>query len=346
MEFSAQQIADFLEGEVVGNPHVMVSNLSKIDESVKDTLTFLSNPKYTHFVYNTKASIILVNKDFFPEQPISSTLIKVEDAYQALAKLLHLVDSSKKQQSGIDSLSFISSSAHIGENAYIGAFSFIGDNAEIGDNAQIYPQTYIGNTVTIGNDVTIYPGAKIYADCVIGHRCVIHSGVVIGADGFGFAPNNNGGYDKIAQIGNVTLEDDVEVGANTTIDRATMGSTYIRKGVKLDNLIQIAHNVEIGENSVLAAQTGIAGSVKIGENCMFGGQVGISGHLSIGNNVKLAAQSGVISNIPHDSTYMGAPSMPNIQYTKAYVIFRKLPELAKSVDTLKKEIEELRKTIH
>lgn len=346
MEFSAQQIADFLQGEVVGNPDIKVSNLSKIDESKVGTLTFLSNPKYTHFVYDTKASIILVNKDFLPEQPITTTLIKVDDAYQALAKLLHLVDSSKKQQSGIDSLTFISNSAHIGKNPYIGAFSFIGEEVNIGDNAQIYPQTYIGNHVTIGDDVTIYPGAKIYADCVIGNRCVIHSGAVIGADGFGFAPNDDGGYNKIAQIGNVVLEDDVEVGANTTIDRATMGSTYIRKGVKLDNLIQVAHNVEIGSNSVLAAQSGIAGSTKIGENCMLGGQVGISGHLAIGNNVKLAAQTGVMSSIPHDATYMGAPAMPYVQYTKAYVIFRKLPELAKSVDALKKEIEELRKNIH
>ncbi|MBB3188428.1 UDP-3-O-(3-hydroxymyristoyl)glucosamine N-acyltransferase [Microbacter margulisiae] len=346
MDFSAQQIADFLQGEVVGNPEITVNNLSKIDESEPGTLTFLSNPKYTHYVYDTKASIILVNKDFTPEQSISTTLIKVDDAYQSLAKLLQLVNSVKQQQRGIDSLAFIAKSAQIGENPYVGAFSFIGEGVKAGNNVQIYPQTYIGNNVTLGNDVIIYPGVKIYADCVIGNRCVVHAGTVIGADGFGFAPNDNGGYNKIPQIGNVILEDDVEIGANTTIDRATMGSTRIHKGVKLDNLIQVAHNVEIGQNSVLAAQTGVAGSVKIGENCMFGGQVGISGHLTIGNNVKLAAQTGVISKIPDNVTYMGAPAFSHVQYTKAYVVFRKLPELDKSIDALKKEIEELRKNIH
>lgn len=346
MEYSAQQIADFLGGDIIGNPHVTVTNLSKIDETAPGTLTFLANPKYTHFVYQTQASIILVNKEFIPEFPIQATLIKVDDAYQSLAKLLDLVNSTKQEHQGIDPLAFISSTAIIDENAYIGAFAYIDNRAKIGKNAKIYPHTFIGQNVVIGEDVTIYPGVKIYDDCVIGNRCVIHSGAVLGADGFGFAPNNQGGYDKIAQIGNVVLEDDVEVGANTTIDRATMGSTVIHQGVKLDNLIQIAHNVEIGSNSVLAAQNGVAGSVKIGKNCMFGGQVGVSGHLSIGENVKLAAQTGVISNIPDNVTYMGAPAMPHVQYNKAYVVFRKLPELVKEIDALKKEIAELRNSLH
>lgn len=346
MEYSAQQIADFLNGEIVGNPHVTVTNLSKIDEIAPGTLTFLANPKYTHFVYQTQASIILVNKDFTPEFPIQATLIKVEDAYQALARLLELVNSAKQEHQGIDSLAFIASTAEIGENAYIGAFSYIDNHVKIGKNVRIYPHTYIGQHVTIGDHVTIYPGVRIYDDCVIGNRCVIHSGAVLGADGFGFAPNNEGGYDKIAQIGNVVLEDDVEIGANTTIDRATMGSTCIRQGVKLDNLIQIAHNVEVGSNSVLAAQNGVAGSVKIGKNCMFGGQVGVSGHLTIGDNVKLAAQTGVISNIPDNVTYMGAPAIPHVQYNKAYVVFRKLPEIVREIDALKKEIAELRKSMH
>lgn len=346
MEFSAQQIADFLHGEVLGNPDTKVNNVSKIDDNIPGTLTFLSNPKYAHYAYTSQASIILVNKDFTPEHPIKTTLIKVEDAYQSLASLLQLVDSFKKNKSGIEDMSYVSASAQIGQNPYIGAFSYIGDNVQLGENVKIYPQSFIGDNVTIGDNVIVFAGAKIYADCTIGNRCIIHSGAVIGADGFGFAPTDDGSYNKIPQIGNVILEDDVEIGANTTVDRATMGSTVIRKGVKLDNLIMIAHNVEIGKNTVIAAQAGIAGSSKIGENCMFGGQVGIAGHIHIENNVKLTAQAGVIANIKENAVFMGAPAIPMMQYNKAYVYFRKLPELVRTIDTLQKEIEQLRNQIN
>jgi UDP-3-O-[3-hydroxymyristoyl] glucosamine N-acyltransferase len=346
MEFTAQQIADFLHGEVVGNPDIKVNNVSKIEESNSGTLTFLSNPKYTHYIYTSKADIILVNNDFVPEHPISATLIKVENAYQSLASLLQLVDSFKKNKTGIEPLSYVSASATIGKDPYIGAFSYIGDNVCLGKNVKIYPQSFIGDNVTLGDNVIVYSGAKIYADSIIGNRCVIHSGAVIGADGFGFAPMPDGSYNKIPQIGNVTLEDDVEIGANTTIDKATMGSTIIRKGVKLDNLIMIAHNVEIGSNTVMAAQSGIAGSTKIGENCMFGGQVGIAGHLRVEQNVKLTAQAGVGSNLSKDTVYMGAPAIPMMQFNKAYVYFRKLPELARTIDALQKELDQLRSQIN
>jgi UDP-3-O-[3-hydroxymyristoyl] glucosamine N-acyltransferase len=345
MEFSAQQIADFLHGEVVGNPEVKVNNLSKIDESISGTLTFLSNPKYSHFAYDCKAAIILVNKDFIPEKPIAATLIKVDNAYQSLASLLQLVNSFKTNKTGIEPLSYVSATAEIGASPYIGAFSYIGDNVKIGENAKIYPQSFIGDNVTIGNDVTIYAGARIYADCVIGNRCVIHSGAVIGADGFGFAPTEDGSYNKIPQIGNVILEDDVEIGANTTIDRATMGSTIIHKGVKLDNLIMIAHNVQVGANTVIAAQTGIAGSSKIGENCMFGGQVGIPGHLHVENGVKISAQAGITGNVKENSVLLGSPAIPIMQFQKSYIYFKRLPELAKTIDSLQKEIDALRQQI-
>ncbi len=345
MEFSAQQIANFLQGEIVGNPEVKVNNLSKIDESIPGTLAFLSNPKYSHFIYDCKAAIILVNKDFIPERPIAATLIKVDNAYQSLASLLQLVNSSKANKTGIEPLSYVSATAEIGASPYIGAFSYIGDNVKMGENVKIYPQSFIGDNVTIGNDVTVYAGARIYADCVIGNRCVIHSGVVIGADGFGFAPTEEGSYNKIPQIGNVILEDDVEVGANTTIDRATMGSTIIHKGVKLDNLIMIAHNVQVGSNTVIAAQTGIAGSSKIGENCMFGGQVGIPGHLHVENGVKISAQAGITGNVKENSVLLGSPAIPVMQFHKSYIYFKRLPELAKTIDSLQKEIEALRQQI-
>jgi UDP-3-O-[3-hydroxymyristoyl] glucosamine N-acyltransferase len=345
MEFSAQQIADFLQGEITGNTDIKVNTVSKIEEGTTGSLTFLSNPKYTHFAYSTQASIILVNKDFVPEQPVTATLIRVDNAYQSLAKLLQLVESFKNNKTGIDTLAFVAKTAQIGEAAYISAFAYIGDNVKIGNNVKIFPHSFIGDNVKIGNNVTIHAGAKVYADCEIGNHCIIHSGAVIGADGFGFAPTDDGSYSKIPQIGNVILEDNVEIGANTTIDRATMGSTYIRKGVKLDNLIQIAHNVEIGSNTVMAAQTGVAGSSKIGSNCMFGGQVGIAGHLQIHDNVKLTAQAGVIANIPEGATLMGAPAIPFMQYNKAYVYFKKLPELVRTIDAMRKEIDELRKNL-
>lgn len=345
MEFSAQQIADFLHGEIVGNPNVTVNNFSKIDESAPGTLTFLSNPKYSHYIYDCKAALVLVNSDFVPEHPVSATLIKVENAYQSLANLLQLANSFKQNKTGIEPLSYVSASAQIGDNPYIGAFSYIGDNVKTGHSVKIYPQCFIGDNVEIGDDVTIYAGARIYADCKIGNRCVLHSGVVIGADGFGFAPTEEGSYNKIPQIGNVVLEDDVEIGANTTVDRATMGSTVIHKGVKLDNLIMIAHNVEVGSNTVIAAQSGIAGSTKIGENCMFGGQVGVPGHLRIEKGVKLSAQAGVVGNVKENAVLLGSPAIPFMQYTKAYVYFKKLPDLVKTIDALQKEIESLRQQI-
>ena len=299
MELSARQIADILKGKVEGNEQITVKSFSKIEEGKPGTLTFLANPKYTNFIYETKASIALVNDDFVVEKsiPQTLTLIRVEDAYHALAILMNLAEKSKLKKSGIESPSFISPSvSYPKEDIYIGAFSYIGENVKIGKNVEIYPQTYIGDNVEIGDNTILHAGVKIYAECKIGKRCIIHSGAVIGSDGFGFAKGGES-YKKIPQLGNVILEDDVEIGANTTIDRAVMESTIICKGVKLDNLIQIAHNVEVGENTVIAAQTGISGSTKVGKNCMLGGQVGLAGHISIGDNVGIGAQSGIVSNI-------------------------------------------------
>lgn len=346
MEFSAQQIADFLKGEIIGNPDVKVSDISKIEEGKPGTLTFLSNPKYTQYIYTTGASIVLVNKDFIIEDKIQATLIKVDNSYNALASLLNLIEQSKPQKKGIDSLAFISSSAKVGDFAYIGAFAYIGEDVKIGDSAKIYPHVFIGDNVTIGENVTIFAGVKIYQDCKIGDNCIIHAGVVIGGDGFGFAPDENGCYQKIPQIGNVVIENDVEIGANTCIDRATMGSTHIQKGVKLDNLIQLAHNVEIGANTVIASQTGVAGSTKIGKNCVFGGQVGIGGHIHIANGTKFGAQSGVISNIKEPNQILqGSPVMPVMQFMKASAIIRRLPELQKTISELQKEVELLKSKI-
>lgn len=342
MEFTAQQIADFLHGTVFGNPSVSVGNISKIEEGKPGTLTFLSNPKYTPHIYTTEASIVLVNNDFQPEGEIKATLIKVENAYNALASLLNLVEQSKPQKRGIDSLAAISPSAKIGEFAYVGAYAVIGDNVQIGDGAKIYPQAYIGDNVKIGDNVSIYAGAKIYQDCVIGNNVTIHSGTVVGADGFGFAPDDKGVYHKIPQIGNVVIEDDVEIGANSCIDRATMGSTVIRRGVKIDNLIQIAHNVEVGKNTVIAAQSGIAGSTKIGEGCVLGGQVGVSGHLHIADGSKFGAQSGVQSSVKiPNQALQGSPVFSYMGFMKSTSIFQKLPELQKQINNLQKEIEEL-----
>ena len=301
MEFSAQQIADFLHGEIIGDNQVKVNNLSKIEEGKPGTLTFLANPKYTHHIYTTQASIVLVNRDFEPEQKIKATLIKVNDAYSCLAQLLNLVNQARPEKKGIDKDTCIAASATISQSVYIGAFAYVSENVKVGENVKIYPQVYIGDNVTIGDNTILYPGVKIYHDCVIGKNCIIHAGAVIGADGFGFAPHN-GIYVKIAQIGNVIIEDQVEIGANTTIDRATMGSTIVRKGAKLDNLIQVAHNVEIGENTVMAAQVGVAGSTKIGSHCMVGGQVGFAGHITIGDRVNIGAQSGIPNHVSSDAS--------------------------------------------
>ncbi|WP_297099169.1 UDP-3-O-(3-hydroxymyristoyl)glucosamine N-acyltransferase [uncultured Draconibacterium sp.] len=339
MDFKATDIASFLNGEIVGDGDAKVSNVSKIEDGKPGTLAFLANPKYEHYIYETKASVVLVNKSFSPKEDISATLIKVDDAYQAFASLLELyVQAKASMKQGIEQPCYIAESATRGEDGYVGAFAYIGNNAKIGNNVKIYPQVHVGDNVTIGDDCILYPGAKIYDDCVIGNRCIIHSGAVIGADGFGFAPQEDGTYKKIHQIGNAVLEDDVEIGANTTIDCGTMESTIIRKGVKLDNLIQIAHNVEVGDNTVMAAQTGVSGSAKVGKNCMFGGQVGLGGHITIGDNVTLGAQSGVVSNLKSNQTLLGSPAIEIKTAMRAYVLLKDLPEIRRDVLQLKKTI--------
>jgi len=337
MKFTAEQIASILEGEVVGNPNAEVHKLSKIEEGIEGSLTFLSNPKYQNYIYTTKATITIVNKTFEAEQSISSTLIKVEDAYQAFSKLLEYYNQVKLMKSGIEQPSVISENVTYGTDLYLGSFCYIGKNVTIGNNVKIYPNTFIGDNVTIGNNCVFFAGVRIYSETEIGNNCVIHSGTIVGSDGFGFAPHEDGTYSKIPQIGNVVLEDDVEVGSCTTIDRATMGSTIIRKGVKLDNQIQIAHNVEIGKNTVIASQTGVAGSTKIGSNCMIGGQVGIVGHIIIGNNVRIQAQSGVGKSIPDGEVIQGTPAFNYGDFSKSYVHFRNLPKIVADIDELKKK---------
>lgn len=338
MKFTAAQIAVILEGEVEGNPEIEVSKLSKIEEGGPESLSFLANPKYTQFIYTTKASIVIVNKVFKAEKEINSTLIRVEDAYKSFSKLLEYYNQVKMNKTGIESPVFISKSAIYGDNIYIGAFAYLGENIKIGNNTKIYPNVYIGDNVVIGDNVILYSGAKIYSDTLIGNNCVIHSSAILGADGFGFTPNEQGEFIKVPQIGNVIIEDNVDIGAATSIDRATLGSTIIRKGVKLDNHIQIAHNVEIGRNTVIAAQTGIAGSTKIGENCMIGGQVGIVGHITIGNNVKIQAQSGIGRNLKDNETLQGSPALPYSDYNKSYVHFKNLPKTMNRISILEKTI--------
>ncbi len=338
MKFTAEQIAEILNGEIVGNPGTEVFKLAKIEEGSKGSLTFLSNRKYLNFIYSTNASICIVGKDFTPEKKIAATLIKVKDPYQSFSKLLEYYNQVKLNKSGIETPSFISESAHYGENSYIGAFAYIGNNVSLGNNVKIYPNVYIGDNVIIGNDVMVFSGAKIYSETLIGNSCVIQSGAVIGSDGFGFAPKEEGDYSKIPQIGNVILEDYVDIGAGTTIDRATLGSTIIREGVKLDNQIQIAHNVEIGENTVIAAQTGVAGSAKIGKNCMIGGQVGIVGHITIGDRVKIQAQSGIGRNVKDDEILQGSPALNYGDYNKSYVHFKNLPKFIEKIEELEKKL--------
>jgi UDP-3-O-[3-hydroxymyristoyl] glucosamine N-acyltransferase len=341
MEFSAGQIAEVIEGIVDGNPDVRISRLAKIEEGEPGTISFLANPKYTPYIYTTKASIVIVNKDFTPDQPILSTLIRVEDAYTAFARLLELYNQIKNEKKGISSLSFVAKSAVVGKDVYIGEFAYIGENVVIGDKARIFPQVFLGDNVKVGSGSTLFAGVVVYSDNIIGNECTIHGGVVIGADGFGFAPQQDKNYKKIAQIGNVVIEDNVEIGSNTTIDRATLGSTIIRKGAKLDNLIQIAHNVEIGENTVIAAQTGISGSTKIGKNCMIAGQVGSVGHLSIGDDVKIGAQSGVSGDLKDGSIFMGSPAIDISIHRRALVHFKNLPEIVKRLDQLERRLNQL-----
>lgn len=336
MKFTATQIAGILNGEVEGNEDVEVSKLAKIEEGTQGSLTFLANPKYTHYIYTTEASITIVDKNFVVENAIDTTLIRVEDAYKAFSQLLEYYNQVKMNKTGIEQPVYISESATYGDNIYIGAFSYVGDNVQIGDNVKIYPNVYIGDNVVIKDNVVVFAGAKIYSESQIGNYCVIHSGVIVGADGFGFTPNDKGEYTKVPQTGNVIIEDHVDVGAGTTIDRATLGSTIIRKGVKLDNQIQIAHNVEIGENTVIAAQTGVAGSTKIGKNCMIGGQVGIVGHIVIGNNVKIQAQSGIGRNVKDNETLQGSPALNYGDFNKSYVHFKNLPNIVKRFNTFEK----------
>jgi UDP-3-O-[3-hydroxymyristoyl] glucosamine N-acyltransferase len=338
MKFTATQIAEILEGQIIGNADVEVHTLSKIEEGTEGSLTFLANPKYTPYIYTTQASITIVGQDFTSENKIETTLIKVKDAYSSFSKLLEYYNQIKNNKSGIESPIFISESATYGNDVYIGAFSHIGENVVIGDHVKIYPNSFIGDNVTIGSNSTLFSGVKIYSDCVIGAHCYINSAAVIGADGFGFAPDENGAYHKVPQIGNVIIEDYVDIGAATTIDRATLGSTLIKKGVKLDNQIQIAHNVVIGENTVIAAQTGIAGSVKIGANCQIGGQVGVAGHIVIGDNVKIQAQSGIGHNIKDNEVLQGSPAFSFRDYYKSYIHFKNLPKIVKTVNAIEKTL--------
>lgn len=344
MEFTASQIAELVSGKVEGNAETVITNVSKIEDGKPKTLTFLANPKYTSYIYDTQADVVIVNDDFKAEKEISATLIRVPDAYQAIAVLLEMYEQSQPKKTGIEQPSFVDKTATLGDFAYIGAFAYIGENVTLGDNVKVYPQVYIGDNVKVGDNTVLFPGVKVYKNCTIGKDCTIHAGAIIGSDGFGFAPSSSNGYKKVAQIGNVILKDHVEIGANTTIDRATMGSTIIKKGVKLDNLVQIAHNVEVGEHTVIAAQTGIAGSTKIGDDCMFGGQSACNGHIKIANKTKVGAQSGISKTLRKEGTIqLGSPSMEIGAFNKAYVVFRRLPELKAQLEACEKEIAELKK---
>ena len=343
MQLTAHQIGILLEGTVEGNPEVMVNRLAKIEEAQEGSLSFLANARYEQYVYNSQASVIIVNEDFVPAQAVKATLVRVKNAYSAFSVLLEKYDGIIKQnRSGIEEPSFIHPTAQIGKDVYIGAFAYIGPDAKVGDGSKIYPNAYLADNVSIGNNVTLYAGVKVYFNCIIGDRTIIHSGAIIGGDGFGFVPGEDGSYRKVSQIGNVIIEDDVEIGSNTTIDRATMGSTIIRKGVKLDNLIQIAHNVEIGANTVIAAQTGVSGSAKIGENCVIGGQVGIVGHISIANRTNIGAKSGVSNSIKDENTsWNGVPLSPYRESLKVQVVTKRLPELERKIEELEKIIRKL-----
>lgn len=339
LKFTAKQISDILNGEISGNPDVEVFKLSKIEEGETGSLTFLSNPKYNSWLYSTSASVVIVNRNFELEQEINTTLIRVEDPYMSFSKLLEYYHETKSQKSGLENPHFIDESVQYGEGLYLGAFSYVSKNTKIGNHVKIYPNVFIGENVVIGDHCTLLAGAKVHADSIIGNHCTLHSGSIVGGDGFGFAPDKKGGYSKIPQTGNVIIEDNVDVGSGSTIDRATLGSTIIRYGVKLDNLVHVAHNVEIGKNTVIAAQTGIAGSTKIGEECMIGGQVGIVGHITIGNRVRIQAQSGIGKSIGDNEVVQGSPSMPYGDFNKSYVHFRNLPKLDNRLTELEKQTE-------
>lgn len=340
MKFTASQIANILNGKVEGDETIEVSQLSKIEEGTHGSLTFLANPKYTPYIYTTNASLVIVNQDFIPESQIHATLIRVEDPYQAFSTLLEFYNQQQKRKAGIEKSAIIDPSSHLGENAYLGHFSVIGRNVNCGKNVTIHSHVVIEDNVTIGDDTVIYPHSVIHKDTRIGDFCLIHSGCVIGADGFGFAPQEDGSYKKIPQTGNVIIEDHVDIGTNSTIDRATLGSTKIKRGVKLDNQIQIAHNVEIGEDTVIAAQTGIAGSSKVGKNCIIGGQVGIIGHLKIGDHVSIQGQSGITRNIKDGTAIQGTPAFEYKDFNKSYVYFRRFPSLVKRIEKIEKKLHD------
>lgn len=344
MEFTAEQIANVIGGRVEGNKDAKVHTFAKIEEGTEGAISFLSNPKYTHYLYNTKSSIVIVNEDVELEKDVDATLIRVPNAYESIAKLLQIYEASKPKKTGVAPQAYIAPSAKLGNNCYVGPFAYVGEGAEIGDGCEIYPHAVVGDNVKVGSNCIFYPNTTIYQGCKIGNNVTIHAGSVIGADGFGFAPGANG-YDKIPQIGIVVIEDNVEIGANTCVDRSTMGATVIHKGVKLDNLVQVAHNVEIGENTVMSAQVGIAGSTKVGSWCMFGGQVGLAGHITIGDKTFLGAQSGVPGSLKGGEELIGTPPMNPRQYFKSQAIFRRLPDMYKDLNDAKKKIEELNEKI-
>ena len=347
MEFTAKQISQMLNGRVEGNPDAVVSKLSKIEEGSEGSLSFLSNPTYTHYVYSTDASVVIVNEEFVAEFPVkrTCTLIRVKDARVAFAKLLEMYQQMKKKKTGIEQPAFIAKSAVVGNDVYIGAFAYIGENARIGNNVKLFPNVFVGDNSVIGDNTVLYTGVKIYSECIIGRNCIIHAGAVAGSDGFGFAPNNDSNY-KMIHLGNVVIEDNVEIGANTTIDRATLGSTIIRKGVKMDNLIQIGHNAEIGENTVIVAQTGVAGSTKVGKNCMIGGQVGIVGHITIADGVRIAAQSGIGNSITQEGvTVQGSPAFAIGDYKRSYVLFKNFTNVNDRIKKLENILKEQKQLV-
>lgn len=345
MKVTAKIVADFVKGELVGNPDEIVTDISKIEEGKKGTLAFLANPKYEKYLYTTEASIVLINRDLHLSGTVNATLIKVDNAYDAFTSLLELYTKMIPEKKGIEQPSFVDPTAKIGENVYIGAFSYIGPGAVLGNNVKIYPQSYVGDFTQIKDNCILYPGVKVYHGCLIGANCILHSGVVIGGDGFGFVQQPDQQYRKIPQVGNVILEDNVEVGANTTIDRATMGSTIIHKGTKFDNLIQIGHNVEVGENTVVVSQAGIAGSTKVGRNCQIGGQVGLAGHLKVGDNVKIGAQSGVSNSLKDNETVLGSPATDVTKQVRSMIIYKSLPDMSKRIAELEKQLKALKEDL-
>jgi UDP-3-O-[3-hydroxymyristoyl] glucosamine N-acyltransferase len=342
MNFTASVIAEFLKGSVEGNPEAAVNDVSKIEEGKAGTLSFLANPKYEKYIYDTESTIVIVNEDFTPQKKIPATLIRVPNAYESFAALLRFYEQSKPKKSGVSPQASISESAKMGKDLYVGEFTVVSENVSLGNGVVLYPQVYVGEGVQIGEGTILHPGVKVYEGCVIGNHCVIHAGAIIGGDGFGFAPNQENNYEKVPQLGKVIIEDHVEIGANTTVDRSTMGATILRKGVKLDNLIMIGHNVEVGENTVIAAQSGISGSSKVGKNCMFGGQVGLIGHITIASGVKIAAQSGITKDIKEEGIVIqGSPAFDFGPYQRSYAVFRNLPKLAKQISDLEKRTENL-----